>query len=87
MYISPCASHYYRERFERKSKEQLEEQRKILVEALLGLEEERAELEAVPGAGGARLRVQLERDAQMMRAKLSAIEGLLVENYAIADEA
>ncbi|TAK36694.1 MAG: hypothetical protein EPO21_01700 [Chloroflexota bacterium] len=81
MYVSPCAAHYYRQRFfEGLGPAELAEQRRILQESLLAVEEEQAELVAAPGSEMARLRGELERETMELRAKLAAVEELLGES-------
>ena len=68
MYVSPCAAHYYRQRFERMNAAELAEQRRLLQDGLQAIEEERAEVAGMAGREAAKLRGNLERDAVELRA-------------------
>lgn len=82
MYVSPCAAHYYRQRYEGMDAHQLAEQRRLLQEGLRAIEEEQTELAALPARAAAKLRGSLERDAMDLRSKLAAVEELLAERAA-----
>jgi len=82
MYISPCAAHYYRQRFEGMDAAQLAEQRRLLQEGLRAIEEEQTELAALSAREAAKLRGDLGRDAMELRSKLAAVEELLAERKA-----
>ena len=80
VYVSPCAAHYYRERFfEGLSNAELAEQRRILQESLLAAEEQHEELVEAPGREAAKLRGDLEGETMELRAKLAAVEEMLGE--------
>lgn len=81
MYVSPCTAHYYRKHlFEHLSAPELSEQRRILQESLLAVQEQYEELAEAPGPGMAKLRGALERETMTLRAKLAAVEALLAEH-------
>lgn len=86
MYVSPCAAHYYRQRFERMSDAELAEQRRLLQNGLQAIEEERAEVAGMAGREAAKLRGNLERDAVELRAKLAAVDELMAETAVGGDE-
>lgn len=79
MYVSPCAAHYFRQQFEEMDEPALIEQQRLLSDGLIAIEEERAEIAAMPGRGGAKLRGDLEREAAFLRSKLAAVEELIAE--------
>lgn len=86
MYVSPCAAHYYRQRFERMNAAELAEQRRLLQDGLQAIEEERAEVAGMAGPEAAKLRGSLERDAVELRAKLAAVDELMAETAVGGDE-
>jgi len=83
LYVSPCTSHYYRKHlFEGLGPAELAEQRRILQESLLAVEEQHEELIEAPGREAATLRGELERETMDIRAKLAALDELLGEHQA-----
>lgn len=79
MYVSPCASHYYRQFFRNMSEAELAAQKARLASNLAALEEEREELRTLPAGQAAKVLADAEREAVELRAKLAAVEELIAE--------